>query len=148
MSTAWRSSGIEMERFTFTLVSTTAAGGAEDTLRFSGSGKMKKTPDGWLLRYAGSDGQGNAVASSLKLWDDRRRAVIRNDSYHLTLDTEAEVPLCLPSPGGMLTLTAVTRRLHWRLDEADGEITLDYTLCQSGAAAADLRLTMALKEER
>ena len=137
-----------MERFAFTLVSVTSAGGISDTLRFTGSGKMKKTPDGWLLRYTGSDGAGNGVTSSLKLWDDGRRAVVINDAYHLTLDAEAEVEIALPAPGGTLALTAVTRRLFWRMGERDGEITLDYTLCQGGSPAADMHLTMELEEER
>lgn len=137
-----------MERFAFTLVSVTSAGGISDTLRFTGSGRMKKTPDGWLLRYTGSDEDGNAVTSSLKLWDDGRRAVIINDAYHLTLDAEAEVELVLPGPGGTFALTAVTRRLFWRMGEHEGEITLDYTLCQAGSPAGDMHLTMDLKEER
>ena len=137
-----------MEHFTFTLTSVTSAGEISDTLRFTGSGRMKKTADGWLLRYTGSDGAGNAVTSSLKLWDDGRRAVVINDAYHLTLDAEAEVDIALPAPGGTLALTAVTRRLSWRIGERDGEIILDYTLCQGGSSAADMHLTMALKEER
>lgn len=137
-----------MERFAFTLTSVTSAGEISDTLRFTGSGRMKKTADGWLLRYTGSDGAGNGVTSSLKLWDDGRRAVIINDAYHLTLDAEAEVELVLPGPGGTLALTAVTRRLFWRMGEHDGEITLDYTLCQGGSSAADMHLTMDLEEER
>ena len=137
-----------MEHFTFTLTSVTSAGGSSDTLRFTGSGRMKKTADGWLLRYTGSDRAGNSVTSSLKLWDDGRRAVIINDAYLLTLDAEADTDVALPAPGGTLALTAVTRRLFWRLGEDDGEITLDYTLCQAGSPAGDMHLTMDLKEER
>ena len=137
-----------MEHFTFTLVSVTSAGEISDTLRFTGSGKINKTADGWLLRYTGRDGAGNGVTSSLKLWEDGRRAVIINDAYHLPLDAEAEAELHLPAPGGTLALTAVTRRLFWRMGERDGEITLDYTLCQGGSPAADKPLTLDLEEER
>lgn len=137
-----------MEHFTFTLTSVTSAGGLSDTLRFTGSGRMKKTADGWLLRYTGSDRAGNGVTSSLKLWEDGRRAVIINDAYLLTLDAEADTDIVLPAPGGTLSLTAVTRRLSWRIGERDGEITLDYTLCQGGSPAADMHLTMDLEEER
>ena len=137
-----------MEHFTFTLTSVTSAGEISDTLRFTGSGRMKKTPDGWLLRYTGSDGAGNGVTSSLKLWDDGCRAVILNDAYHLPLDAEAERDVVLPGPGGTLAFTAVTRRLFWRMGEHDGEITLDYTLCQGGSSAGDMHLTMDLEEER
>ena len=107
-----------MEHFTFTLTSVTSAGGSSDTLRFTGSGRMKKTADGWLLRYTGSDRAGNSVTSSLKLWDDGRRAVIINDAYLLTLDAEADTDVALPAPGGTFASGgwgSGMGRLHWTI---------------------------------
>ena len=130
-----------------TVLSRSRYSGGEDVLAFSGKGLLKKTQEGWHLRYTASAQDGSRVASDLRL--EGNRAVVRNISgdYTLTLDPQETTQGRIPTAMGKLTMDVHTRSLSWQLEEAPGRITMEYTLTALGQTLSDLHLTVYLTYE-
>ena len=127
-----------------TLLSRSRYDGGEDVLAFAGSGLLKRTENGWHLRYTASSQDGSHMASDLRLEDGA--ATLRNitGDYTLTLDPKQKTEARIPTPVATLTMAVTTRQLEWHLEEAPGRIIMDYTLTAVGQTVSDLHLMVYL----
>ena len=127
-----------------TLLSRSRYEGGEDVLAFAGNGLLKRTEQGWHLRYTAASNDGSRMASDLRL--ENGIAVLRNitGDYTITLDETAVTQARIPTAMGPLTMDVHTRSLDWQLEEAPGRIIMDYTLTVLGQTASDLHLTVYL----
>jgi uncharacterized beta-barrel protein YwiB (DUF1934 family) len=127
-----------------TLLSRSRYDGGEDVLAFAGSGLLKRTENGWHLRYTASSQDGSHMASDLRLEDGA--ATLRNitGDYTLTLDPKQKTEARIPTPVATLTMAVTTRPLEWHLEEAPGRIIMDYTLTALGQTVSDLHLMVYL----
>ena len=130
-----------------TLLSRSRYDGGEDVLAFAGSGLLKRTENGWHLRYTASSQDGSHMASDLRLEDGA--ATLRNitGDYTMTLDEKKTTQARIPTAMGALTMDVHTRSLTWRLEETPGRIIMDYTLTALGQTVSDLHLTVYLTYE-
>ena len=130
-----------------TLLSRSRYDGGEDVLAFAGSGLLKRTENGWHLRYTASSQDGSHMASDLRLEDGA--ATLRNitGDYTMTLDEKKTTQARIPTAMGALTMDVYTRSLTWQLEEAPGRIIMDYTLTALGQTVSDLHLTVYLTYE-
>ena len=127
-----------------TLLSRSRYDGGEDVLAFAGSGLLKRTENGWHLRYTASSQDGSHMASDLRLADGV--GILRNitGDYTLTLDPRKTTEARIPTPMATLTMAVNTRHLEWHLEEAPGRIIMDYTLTALGQTVSDLHLMVYL----
>ena len=127
-----------------TVLSRSRYEGGEDVLAFAGNGLLKRTENGWHLRYTASSQDGSHMASDVRLEDGR--ATVRNitGDYTLILDPRETTQARIPTQLGALTMAVTTRGLDWQLEEAPGRIIMDYTLTALGQTLSDLHLTVYL----
>ena len=127
-----------------TVLSRSRYEGGEDVLAFAGNGLLKRTENGWHLRYTASSQDGSHMASDVRLEDGR--ATVRNitGDYTLILDPRETTQARIPTQLGALTMAVTTRGLDWQLEEAPGRIMMDYTLTALGQTLSDLHLTVYL----
>ena len=125
-----------------TLLSRSRYDGGEDVLAFSGNGLLKRTENGWHLRYTAASPDGSHMASDIRL--EGRRAVVRNitGDYTITLEKNEKTEARIPTQMGVLTMAVNTRQLEWQLEEAPGRMIMDYTLMAMGQTVSDLHLTI------
>ena len=127
-----------------TVLSRSRYEGGEDVLAFAGNGLLKRTENGWHLRYTASSQDGSHMASDVRL--ENGRATVRNitGDYTLILDPGETTQARIPTQLGALTMAVTTRGLDWQLEEAPGRIMMDYTLTALGQTLSDLHLTVYL----
>lgn len=127
-----------------TLLSRSRYEGGEDVLAFAGNGLLKRTDDGWHLRYTAASQDGSRMASDVRL--ENGTATVRNitGDYTLTLDPREKTQARIPTQVGTLTMAVTTRQLDWQLEETPGRIIMDYTLMALGQTLSDLHLTIHL----
>ena len=117
-------------RVNVTVCSRSRYEGGEDVLVFIGSGLLKRTDEGWRLRYTAAAEDGSRVASDIALHDGC--AAVRNmtnGGYTMQLDPASPTAARIPTAVGALTMQVVTEKLNWSLDaEASGRINMRYKL--------------------
>lgn len=130
-----------------TLLSLSRYNGDSDLLTFSGNGLLKRTQNGWHLRYTAGAPDGSRMASDIRL--ENGIAIIRNitGNYSLTLDPQEDTQSRIPTSAGTLTMAVHTRTLDWQLDTAPGRIIMSYTLMSLGQTLSDLHLTIHLRDK-
>lgn len=119
--------------------------GGEDLLVFTGSGLLKRTADGWRLRYSAKGEDGSPSASDIELCG--HRAAVRNitGGYTLQLDPTQQTLAQIPTAAGMLHMTVITEQLIWALEgEASGDINMHYKLLAQQQILSDLHVSIHL----
>ena len=119
--------------------------GGEDRLVFTGNGILKRTEDGWHLRYPAKGEDGSPAASDVALHGTT--AAVRNitGGYTLPLDPAQQTLTHIPTAAGILPISVVTEELNWALeDTASGRIQMHYKLLAMHQTLSDLRVSIHL----
>ncbi len=131
-----------------TVVSRSRYEGGEEEMTFKGNGLLKMTEQGFHLRYTAADESGVKTASDVTAENGAvRLRIVGENGYTLWLDPDRPTDNPIPTEAGRLSIRAVTQRLDWQMDDAQGELTMDYTLLTQGITLSSMCVSIQMRNE-
>ena len=123
---------------------TTVSG--EETLRFAGSGQLRRDGRSLHLRYTAQNDSGEIISAAVH-WG-AGRALLISDGSRLLLDPSRPTAARIDSGGGVLHLTVVTHHAEHTSEFERDTILLHYTLSAAGQILRELRVRLEFEPIR
>lgn len=116
----------------------------EDVVRLMTTGMMKKLPDGWQLDYTETDPDSGTKQEIRMLLKEGSVSMMRKGPYAtgMVFEKDKRFEGAYRTPYGDMSLGVYATRVHWRVENGEGNVNLTYSLDLQGHFTAVHELSL------